>query len=59
MPISFHTVRCFHFEGGTRSVATKDPNALLRINDGGVAVALGGCAAGIDFVPRLSLTTLL
>ena len=50
--ISCHTVRCFDFEArteaGNEAQATKDPDALLRINDGGVAIAPGGDFAGSD-----------
>ena len=52
-------MRCFGFEAGTAAAyASKDPDALLRVNDAGVALALGGCVAGIDFVPCPRLTAL-
>ena len=48
---SCHTLRCWNFKVETVIITTKDPNALLRINDAGVTIAHGGGIAGGDFVP--------
>ena len=48
---SCHTLRCWNFKVETVIITTKDPNALLRINDAGVTIAHGGGIAGSDFVP--------